>query len=219
MAHAIASLQVEEGEKFMNDMSHSISREQVVFLEKQVAEIGERLMQARQTVLAFQNAKELVSPQGKVESLVAIVSRLEGQLVELKGKREAMLGYLSPKASDVAQINMQIAALEKQLGLENARLASLEGQTLNRTLEEFQRLEMEAKFVQDIYQTALIALERGRIEATRTLKKVSIVQSPTVPQYPLEPRRIYNIFLFALSVLVMMGIMHLLTAIIREHKD
>jgi capsular polysaccharide transport system permease protein len=219
MAHAIASLQVEEGEKFMNDMSHRISREQVVFLEKQVAEIGERLMQARQTVLAFQNAKELVSPQGKVESLVAIVGRLEGQLVELKGKREAMLGYLSPKASDVAQINMQIGALEKQLGLENARLASLEGQTLNRTLEEFQRLEMEAKFVQDIYQTALIALERGRIEATRTLKKVSIVQSPTVPQYPLEPRRIYNIFLFALSVLVMMGIMHLLAAIIREHKD
>jgi len=219
MAHAIVSLQVEEGEKFMNDISHRISREQVIFLEKQAAEIGERLMQTRQSVLAFQNAKELVSPQGKVESLVAIVGRLEGQLVELKGKREAMLGYLSPKSSDVAQINMQIAALEKQLGLENARLASLEGQTLNRTLEEFQRLEMEAKFVQDIYQTALIALEKGRIEATRTLKKVSIVQSPTVPQYPLEPRRIYNIFLFALSVLVMMGIMHLLAAIIREHKD
>jgi capsular polysaccharide transport system permease protein len=219
MAHAIASLQVEEGEKFMNEMSHRISREQVIFLEKQAAEIGERLMQTRHSVLAFQNAKELVSPQGKVESLVAIVGRLEGQLVELKGKREAMLGYLSPKSSDVAQINMQIAALEKQLGLENARLASIEGQTLNRTLEEFQRLEMEAKFVQDIYQTALIALEKGRIEATRTLKKVSIVQSPTVPQYPLEPRRIYNIFLFALSVLVMMGIMHLLAAIIREHKD
>ena len=108
----------------------------------------------------------------------------------MKGKREAMLSYLSPKAPDIAQINIEIAALEKQLGQENARLASLEGPALNRTLEEFQLLEMEAKFAQDVYQTTLVALEKGRIEATRTLKKVSIVQSPTVPQYPLEPRRV-----------------------------
>jgi capsular polysaccharide transport system permease protein len=218
-AHAIATLLVEEGEKFMNDMYHSIAHEQVLFLEKQVAEKGEALKQARQVVLAFQNANELASPQGKVESLGAIVSRIDGQLSELKGKREAMLGYLSPKAPDIALINIEITALEKQLGLENARLASLEGQTLNRTLEEFQRLEMEAKFAQDVYQTALVALEKGRIDATRTLKKVSIVQSPTLPQYPVEPRRIYNIFLFALAALVMIGIMHLLAAIIRDHKD
>lgn len=218
-AHAITTLLVEEGEKFMNDMFHRIAREQVVFLEKQVAEKGEWLKQTRQTVLAFQNANELVSPQGKIESLAAIVGRLEGQLIELKGKRETMLGYLSPKAPDIAQINFQIQAVEKQLGQENARLASIEGQTLNRTVEEYQRLEMEAKFAQDVYQTALVALEKGRFEAMRTLKKVSIVQAPTVPQYPVEPRRVYNIFLFALAVLTLMGILHLLAAIIRDHKD
>jgi capsular polysaccharide transport system permease protein len=130
-----------------------------------------------------------------------------------------MLSYLNPKAADIAHVNMEIAALEKQLALENARLASIEGPALNRTLEEFQLLEMEAKFAQDVYQTALVALEKGRIEATRTLKKLSIVQSPSVPQYPLEPRRAYNAFLFALSVLVTIGIMHLLAAIIRDHKD
>jgi capsular polysaccharide transport system permease protein len=218
-AHAITALLVKEGETFMNDMGHRIAREQVAFLEKQVAEKSDRLIQTRQKVLAFQNAKGLVSPQGKVETLTAIVGRIEGQLVELKGKREAMLSYLNPKAADIAHVNMEIAALEKQLALENARLASIEGPALNRTLEEFQLLEMEAKFAQDVYQTALVALEKGRIEATRTLKKLSIVQSPSVPQYPLEPRRAYNAFLFALSVLVTIGIMHLLAAIIRDHKD
>jgi capsular polysaccharide transport system permease protein len=218
-AYAITTLLVEEGEKFMNEMGHRIAREQVTFLEKQVAEMGERLVQTRQTVLKFQNSKGIVSPQGKIENLSAIVSRIESQLIELQGKRETMLGYLSPKAPDVVRTNMEITALEKQLVLENARLASLEGQTLNRTLEEYQRLEMEAKFAQDVYQTTLVALEKGRLEATRTLKKVSIVQSPTVPQYPNEPRRVYNIFLFALSTLVLIGIVHLLAAIIRDHKD
>jgi capsular polysaccharide transport system permease protein len=78
---------------------------------------------------------------------------------------------------------------------------------------------MAAMFAQDVYKTALTALEKGRIEATRNLKMVTIVQNPTLPQYPLEPRRIYNIVVFALSVLVLAGIVQLLAAIIRDHQD
>jgi capsular polysaccharide transport system permease protein len=219
MAQAITKLLVDEGEKFINEMGHRLAREQVDFLERQVAEIYERLMKTRKAALDFQNANGIVSPQGAVETLAAIVARIEGQIVELKGKREAMLGYLSPKAPDIAQINMQIAALEKQLALEKARLTSTQGQTLNRLVEEYQRLEMEAEFAQSVYNTALIALEKGRVDATRTLKKVSIVQSPTLPQYPIEPKRIYNIFVFSLSLLMMTGIIHLITAVIRDHRD
>jgi capsular polysaccharide transport system permease protein len=179
----------------------------------------QRVMQTRQAALDFQNAKGLASPQGAVETLGGIIGRLEAQISELKGKREAMLGYLNPKTPDLAQIDLQITAFEKQAALEKARLASPAGQTLNRTLEEYQRLQMEAEFVQAVYSNALTALEKGRIEATRTLKNVSILQSPTMPQYPMEPRRIYNIFLFALSMMVLSGIVHLLVVIIREHKD
>ena len=130
-----------------------------------------------------------------------------------------MLGYLSPSAPDIAQINLKIAAIENQLRAEKARMTSPKGGTLNRTVEEYQRLEMVALFAQDVYKTALTALERGRIEATRNLKKVSVVQSPTLPQYPLEPRKMYNILVFALSALVLAGIVQLLAAIIRDHQD
>ena len=218
-AYAITKLLVEEGENFMNELGHRIARDQVVFLEKQVAEMHSRLMKTRQVLVDFQNANSMAAPQRALETIGSIISRMEGQIAELKGKREAMLGYLSPKAPDVVDINMQITALEKQVALETARLASPAGEALNRTLEEYQRLEMEAGFAQAVYNTGLGALEKGRIEATRTLKKVSALQSPTFPQYPMEPRRIYNIFLFALSMVVLSGIIHLFAAIIREHKD
>jgi capsular polysaccharide transport system permease protein len=51
------------------------------------------------------------------------------------------------------------------------------------------------------------------------LKKVSVLQYPNEPQYPLEPRRIYNTLIFILFALMVAGIMHLLAAIIRDHKD
>lgn len=153
------------------------------------------------------------------ETLLTTVNRLEAQLTDLKARRSSLLGYLSPSAPGVVELDMQINGIEKQLIQEQSRLTSPKGQTLNRTVEEYQRLEMTAKFAEDVYKTALVALEKGRIEALRTLKKVSILQSPTLPQYPLEPKRLYNITVFIIMALILAGIVHLLAAIIRDHRD
>ncbi len=218
-AHAIAAMLVEEGERYMNAIAHRLAEDQVAFLEKQVSDMRERTLQARQAVLDFQNKKGMASPQGTAENLVGIINGLETQLAELQTRRSAMLGYLMPDSSSVVELNLQIAAIEKQLAKQNARLASPTRTALNETVEEYQRLQLNAEFAQDVYKTALVALEKGRIEATRTLKKVSVLQSPTQPQYPLEPRRLYNTIVFVLVALLIAGIVHLIAAIIRDHKD
>lgn len=219
MALDIAATLVEEGERYMNELGHRRAREQVAFLEKQVAEMSGKALQTRQELLVFQNQKGMLSPQSLAETLLTTVNRLEAQLTDLKARRSSLLGYLSPSAPGVVEIDMQINGIEKQLQLEQSRLTSPRGQTLNRTVEEYQRLEMTAKFAGDVYKTALVALEKGRIEALRTLKKVSVLQSPTLPQYPLEPRRLYNITVFIIMALILAGIVHLLAAIIRDHQD
>lgn len=219
VARSVAVALLEEGEAFMNEMGHRLARDQVAFIEDQVAKSGERALKARRALLDYQNASGLISPQAKAESLAAITSRLDGQISEFKARRAAMLGYLSPQAPDVAQLDLQINAMEKQLALEQGRLASPKGGALNRQVEEYQRLEQEATFTQDVYRTSLVALEKGRIEAGRTLKKLSVLQTPTLAEYPLEPRRIYNIVVFALTLLALAGITHLLTAIVRDHQD
>ncbi len=218
-AHAIAVALVEEGERYMNALGHRLAQDQVAFLEKQVAELHRRVIQARQALLAFQNRHGMASPQATAENFAAIVNRLEAQLSDLQARRTAMLGYLMPDSASVVELNLQVAALEKQLRQEKARLASPAGGTLNRTVEEFQRLQMNAEFAQDVYKTALVALENGRVEATRTLKKVSVLQSPFQPQYPVEPRRLYHPVVFTLVALLLAGILQLLAAVIRDHKD
>jgi capsular polysaccharide transport system permease protein len=218
-AQAITKALLEEGEAFMNEMGHRLAREQVAFLENQVIESGERALRARSKLLNYQNETGLISPQAKAESLAAIAARLEGQISELKARRAAMLGYLSPQAADVAQIALQITALENQLLQEQTRLAAPQGSALNKNIEQYQRLEMEATFAQDVYRTSLVGLEKGRLEAGRTLKKLSVLQSPTLPEYPLEPQRLYDLLVFALTVLALAGIVHLLAAIVRDHND
>jgi capsular polysaccharide transport system permease protein len=218
-AHAIAATLVEEGERFMNAMAHRLAQEQVNFLERQVVELQERVLETRRVVLAFQNRHGLISPAGTAENLAGIVNRLEGQLTDLRARRAAMLGYLMPDAAAVVELNLQIAAIEKQAVQERARLAAPQGKALNREVEEFERLQIHAQFAQDVYKTSLVALEGGRVEATRVLKKLSVLQQPFEPQHPIEPKRLYNIIIFSLLALIVAGVVHLLAAIIRDHKD
>lgn len=219
MAHAISTALIKEGERFMNGMAQDLAMEQVTFLERQVAQMSERALQARQAVLEFQNKKGMVSPQATAEVIAASVARLQSQRSELETQRSAMQAYLVPSHPSITQLNQQIRAIDGQIAREQAKLTSTEGSTLNRTVEEFQRLEMEAGFAQDIYNTALVALEKGRIEATRTIKKLSVLQAPTLPEYPLEPRRLYNALVFFLIAMLIAGVAHLLAAIVRDHKD
>ena len=219
MAKAIADLLVAEGELYMNELGHAMARDQVHFLEKQVVELGDRNLRARRELLAFQNRKGMISPHATAENLQGTINRLEAQATELKAKRASLLGYLSPTAPAIVDLDLQIQAVERQIAEEQSRLTSPKNKALNVTVEEYQRLEMTAKFAQDVYQPALVALEKGRLEALRTLKKVSVLQSPSLPEFPREPRRIYNVVVFILAALILAGIVHLLAAIIRDHLD
>src|SRR3546814_5963111 len=97
---------------------------------------------------------------------------------------------ISDWSSDVCSSDLE--AVNNQIDQERAKLTSPSGNRLNSKIEEFQRLEMQATFAQDVYKTALVALEKGRIEATRTIKKMSVVQTPSLPDHAEKPRRIYN---------------------------
>ncbi|WP_228098011.1 chain-length determining protein [Chitinilyticum piscinae] len=219
MAQAIVQAMVEDGEQFMNQLGHRLASEQVIFLEKQVVNLNERVMLTSRKLLAYQNKTGMVAPKEEAEHMAGVINALETQRVELSTKRAGMLAYLSPDSPDIANLNIQLDALDKQITAERLRLASPDGKPLNASVLDYKILEGEAKLAEEVYKTALVALEKGRLEATRNLKKVSILQSANLPEYPLEPRRLFNILTFVLVTLIIAGIVQLLVAVIRDHKD
>lgn len=219
MAQAISAALLSEGERYMNGLGHALAQEQVKFLEQQVTDLSARVHKSRMALLTYQNAKGLASPQATAENLAAIVARLEAQLAELQTRRTGLLSFLQPGAAQLVEVNTQIQAVETQLRRERARLAAPDGGTLNKTVEEYQRLQMEAEFSQKVLNTALVSLERGRVDALRTLKKVQVMQSANLPEYAVHPRRLYNAAVYALVALLLAGVLQLLLAIVRDHQD
>jgi len=220
MAQAITRMMLSEGERFMNEMSHRLASEQVAFLEDQLGRLEQRAQAARNAVIQFQNQSEMVSPQAALESRIALIAKLEVTRADLQTRLSAMKAYLVESNPAIEQINQQIAAIQKQVEQEQRELASTqEGATLNRRLEQYQRLELEATFAEETYKSALTALEAGRVEASRKLKKVSVLQTPTLPEYPQQPERFYNSLVVILFSLIAAGLIHLMAAVVRDHKD
>lgn len=219
MAQAIASALLSEGERHMNALGHQLAQDQVGFLERQVQELGAQAATTRAALLAFQNREGLASPQATAESIAGIVARLEGQLAELQTRRSGMATFLQPSAAQFVEVNAQIAAVEQQLRRERERLTSPQGGTLNAAVSEYQRLQADADFANQVLNTALVSLERGRIDATRTLKQVQVLQSAGLPENAERPHRLFNAIAYALGALLVAGVLQLLLTIVRDHQD
>ena len=100
-----------------------------------------------------------------------------------------------------------------------SQMAKKQGSALNSLSADYQIRELKVQFAKDAYGGALAALENIRIEASRKLKQISVLQNPTHPEYPLEPRRIYNSFIYGVLILFFGLIIQMLMLIIKDHRD
>lgn len=219
MAYQIANLLLDEGEKHMNELGRRLAEEQVRFLEEQVDGLSGEFNLTRNELLAYQNQNGLISPSGAVESLSAVVAELEATLANLQAQRTMLKSYQSQNSPEMVKVASEIEAVSNQIREERGRMAQQSGNALNALSAEYQTLELKVQFAQENYSGALAALQSTRIEAARKLKQVSILQSPTLPEYPLEPMRVYNITVYSLLIIFMGLISQMLLLIIRDHRD
>ena len=218
-AYKITKLLVQDGEKFMNEMSHALARGQVEFLDKQVVLAQAQGVHASEALLNFQNQKGLLSPKATVESIHAIIAKLEEQRTDLQTKLASLPNNLDQNHPTRKSLKKSLSAVVHQIEQEQLKLASTSGSPLNYLMEKEQFLQLDLKFKQDIYQTSLVALEKGKMDAARALKQVSVLQQAVLPEYPLEPKRMYGIIITLVISLLTIGIINLLKSVVLDHVD
>ena len=219
IAYKIVQFLVSDGEKFMNDMSHSIAKVQVDFLNQQVSQAQYQVKYASKELLKFQNQKGLISPKTTVESLHIIIAKLEEQRTKLQTQLTSLPRNLDKNHPARQSLIQSLAAVENQIHQERVKLASTSGKPLNSLMEEEELLQLELKFKQDLYKTSLVALEKGKMDAARALKHISVLQHPILPEFAMQPRRLYGIIVSIFICLLFIGILNLLKYIILDHVD
>jgi capsular polysaccharide transport system permease protein len=212
---------LQESESFVNELSHKLAREKLSFAEGELTGAGDRLQAAKASVLAFQSKNKLLDPTLQAQASGAMSAEIQASITRAQTELRSLSAFLNDDAYQIKALRAQIEAARAQLATEGAR-ATGSGKQSDRLGElaiEFKGLEMRAEFALDAYKLALAAVENARIDATRKLKSLSVIEPPTLPQTAEYPRRLYNLTTLLVACLLIYGIVRLIIATIREHQD
>jgi capsular polysaccharide transport system permease protein len=220
-AQQLNQMILEESERFVNESSHRIARERLRFAEGELALAGQRLLKARNDLLAFQNKNRLLDPALQAQASGVLSAELEASRSRLEAELNGLLGFLNEDAYQVKALRGRIAALNKQIDTERGRATSDSqgGPRLNQLAIDFQGLQLQAEFARDAYKLALAAVENGRIDATRKIKSLVVIEPPSRPETAEYPLVAYNLATLLAICLLTYAIVRLVLATIREHLD
>ncbi|MCM5679007.1 capsular biosynthesis protein [Schlegelella sp. S2-27] len=219
-AQQVAQAIIEESENFVNAFSHRIAREQMRFAEQELQHAAQRLQTSKAEVLAFQNKHKLLDPTAQAEASGALVAELQSTLARQEAELRNLRSFLQEDAYQVQALKGQVAALRAQLDAERKRSTTgNSSERLNELAAKFRDLMLQARFAEDAYKLALSAVENARIDATRKIKSLVVIESPAKPEIAEYPRRVYNLITLLIVCCLLYGVARLVVATIRDHQD
>jgi capsular polysaccharide transport system permease protein len=209
-----------KSEQFVNRLNQDISLKQGNFAETELIRARDRLNQAKNRLLSYQESNTVIDPKGEAELASQTISKLQEKLVELRVELATLKRqFKDPGEPEVAAIADQVRELEQQIQKERRSLVSRKGRNLNRKAADVLRLESEVSFATDSYKLALAAVEKARIESKRQQKFMAILSAPQLPEDPENDWRTKNFFTVLVTSLVAISLSKFILGMQASHRQ
>ncbi len=208
-----------ESEAFINQLGVKMVNNQMNYAKLEVSRAHATFLQQQTALVLFQDTNKLFNPEQQSGALVQVINQLESSLVILESELKILLSFMQKNASEVVTKQNNINALKAQLLEEQARLTTDDASSLNKINSAFQEVKLNTELALQLYKNALVGLESTRVEAYQKLKHLLIIQSAKVAQEASYPKRLYSIFTWFVSLLIMYLLAKLIMAIIKEHAE
>ena len=201
-AFALNNALLKQAQRFVNEVNQSISANQQVFAEKQVAFAQDRLTTASNALEAFQDRYGQLDPLGEQSATTSFISGLESRLVDLKVEEASLRRqYKDPDAPEVAFVADQVRELQRQIQEERDNAVGADGRDLNKLASQASRLQGNVDFARQSLSSAMLAADNSRMESQRQLKFIVMLSKPLMPEGPDSSWR-WKAFLSCVGVLV-----------------
>lgn len=208
-----------ESERFINELSHHIARDQLNFAEAEMEKARLRLKASKDELLAYQNSNDVLDPEAQALAANVLVNTLTGQKTQMEAELRNLLTYLRDDAPQVVSVRNAIDSMQAQIVSEKSKITAPQGEKLNHMAAEFEDIKSKVVFDNELYKLALTAIEKTRVEAARKLKVLSVISSPQLPQESTFPNTPYMIACWLLVCGLLFGTLKLLIAVIEDHRD
>jgi capsular polysaccharide transport system permease protein len=218
-AHDIAQSILKNSEDMVNKMSERQRRDRTRYAEEELKTMEQRLREARAAIVALQEKHHDFNPLETAGASLHLRTAMEGELAKARADLMQLKSYMNDEAPQVMAANEKIKAISAQIGAESKRLVDPEhSRGLNASLSDFEGAKLEKEFAEKAFASASAALEMARADADRQHRYLAIIASPSTPDESTYPHRFRSVLAAFIVTFLLLGIVSLLGATIREHS-
>ncbi|WP_124384046.1 hypothetical protein [Ralstonia sp. SET104] len=216
-AHKINESLLEMSERLINRMNERAARDMVQFARSEVDAATAKAKDAAAALAAYRKSYTVFDPDKQSALQLQQVTALQAQLFNAQTQL-AQLQALAPQNPQIASLKTNIVALEKQIHEATGGVIGSKGSLSDKAVQ-YTRLQLDAQFADKQLASAMTALENARAEAQRKQLYLERLVQPNEPDAAVEPRRLRAILATLVLGMISWGILTILIAGVREHRD
>lgn len=216
-AHSINLKLLEHSEALVNRLNARSRQDTITLAAAEADEAQARAREAAGALARYRNANGLVDPEKEAQIKLQMIAKLQDELITTR-TRLAQLETYTPGNPQIPAVRTQLKSLEAEIAKQSASIAGGRN-SLSAAAVQYQQLQINSQVADKQLAVALASLQDSKVEARKKLSYVERISQPSLPDYPLEPRRLRNIFATFILGLLAWGVLSTLLVGIREHRD
>jgi capsular polysaccharide transport system permease protein len=186
-------------EELVNGIANRAQNDIVRNAQREVQQAEQRLVEIRTRLTEYRNRTGVIDPTTSVAaSNAALVQTLRATLAQLETQQSALRQQLDANSPTLTVLANQIKSTRDQLQkIESSVTQDRDGVSLSRIVAEYEKLDLERQFAQNMLTGAMQALDQARASASSQHLYITPYVRPHLPQSATHPRR----FLSVISVI------------------
>jgi capsular polysaccharide transport system permease protein len=196
-AHRLASALVQHAEELINRLNDRAREDAIHYAQLEVNDSQARLSSMQKSLTDFRNREALVDPNKQSSAALDMIARLADDLADSKARLTA-LQEQAPQSPQSDSLRARVAAMERQITDERARIVGSNGSMAPR-IAQYEQLLLEREMAAKMLTSAAVSLENAKIDAQRQQLYLERIADPNLPDHALYPKRLVS-FLVLLAI-------------------
>ncbi len=209
---------LKEAEALINQLNERARRDTVQYAEQAVQVAEQRVAEAADKLTAFRSKNGVFDLKTQSEVQISLISKLQDELISIQTQLDQVRA-LTPENPQISGLKAREQSLRKEIAMQMNRISGSGSRSLTQQAAEYQRVFLENELAEKQLAAAISSLETAKAEADRQQLYLEVIAQPSNPDMPQKPHRLYNIIATFIIGLMLYGILSLLLASIREHKN
>jgi len=216
-AHRFNTILLARAERLVNGLNVRAQADLMRLAQSEVDKAQKKVTDTALALARFRDRSGVVDPDQQASVQLQMISKLQDELIATR-MRLVQLRRLAADNPQIPIMEAGIASLQGEIEEETSKIVggreSLAGSSV-----QYQRVLLDNQFAEKQLAAAMAAFEEARSEGQRKQAYVERIVEPSMPDEALEPRRLRGILTAFVVGLVAWGVISMLIAGVREHRD